>query len=517
MANDSTEDAISLVAIPMQPSRIAVPPHEGASLSNTASRDSYRVSWNGDKDLENPINWSPALRWGQVVLISLLTMITSLSSDMLAPAVPMMMKSLNSTDLKLSSFVVSVYVIGSALGPLLASPLSEHYGRAKVYNCGNIIFLGSIAGCACSVNVSMLIAFRFLSGFSGVTPLALGGGSVSDLMPSESLGMAMAIWALGSLIPPSFAPIAGGYLSETLGWRWIFWVIAIPMALLTIISPFLLRETYGPILLERKAKRIRRQTGDCNYRVDPGTQTTSHRAILQAFARPTTLFLSSPIIWILGTQSAVVYGYLYLVFTTLSYVYQDRYHFSAGQSGLTYLGEAIGTLLGVFTVGAASDKVIKQRQKAQQTLKPENWLWPTAVGSVLIPIGLFWYGWTAEVKAHPVVPLVGLGIFGFGMMSVFQPIQAYMVKAFPVHAASAMVGVNLLRSLVGALLPLGGQKLYSSLGLGWGNSLLAFIALALTPSTWFVMRFGERIRIRGSGEEQAERQADGHADVHING
>lgn len=75
-----------------------------------------------------------------------------------------------------------------------------------------------------------------------------------------------------------------------------------------------------------------------------------------------------------------------------------------------------------------------------------------------------------------------------------MPIQTYFVDAFTMHAASALAAGTVLRSLVGALLPLAGQKMYDTLGLGWGNSLLAFIALAMCPAPWIFYMYGERIR-----------------------
>ena len=75
-----------------------------------------------------------------------------------------------------------------------------------------------------------------------------------------------------------------------------------------------------------------------------------------------------------------------------------------------------------------------------------------------------------------------------------MPIQTYLVDAFTLHAASALAANTVLRSLVGALLPLAGQKMYDTLGLGWGNSLLAFIAVAMCPIPWIFYRYGERIR-----------------------
>lgn len=222
---------------------------------------------------------------------------------------------------------------------------------------------------------------------------------------------------------------------------------------------------------------------------------------------------------LLAVDTAIVYGYQYLVFTTLSYIFQDQYRLSTGLSGLVYLGNGIGTVLGIllilnfhcpkknlnevpgiFIIGYASDKVTAhKKQKApdpDEPLPPESWLWPVLPSSLLVPAGLLWYGWSLERNAFPVVPLVGLGVFGFAMMGIFQPVQIYVVNAFDKHAASAMAATTVLRSLVGALLPLGGQRMYDALGMGWGNSLLAFIALGLVPVPVVMMKYGARLRRR---------------------
>ncbi|RAK90677.1 MFS general substrate transporter [Aspergillus costaricaensis CBS 115574] len=477
----------------------STPPRTVAS-DIAAAANQTEIDWEGDADPSNPMNWSSWYRWCHIVVISLLTFVTSLGSSMLAPAVPDVMRSLGSDNAELESFVVSIYVIGFALGPLIAAPMSEIYGRSIVYHLSNVLFLGATIGCALSTNVGMFLAFRLISGCAGVTPLALGGGSIGDLMAPEKMGTAMAIWGLGSLVAPVFAPIAGGYLSEDVGWRWIFWVITIPMAVLTLLSLVILRETYAPILLERKARRLRRATGNQDIRPRSASMMSQRQVFFDALVRPLKMLLTSPVVMTLAFDVAVVYGYQYLVFTTLSYIFQDVYHLSTGLSGLVYLGDGIGTILGIFSIGYASDKVAERRKARlgtpDETLPPESWLWPMVPASLLTPIGLLWYGWSLQTGVFPVVPLVGLGVFGFGMMGIFQPVQIYLVNAFPVHSASALAASNLLRSLVGALLPLGGERMYDAMGLGWGNSLLAFIALAMAPVPYILMRFGERMRMR---------------------
>lgn len=107
---------------------------------------------------------------------------------------------------------------------------------------------------------------------------------------------------------------------------------------------------------------------------------------------------------------------------------------------------------------------------------------------------MFIYGWTADKHVFWIVPIIGTGLVGLGLLATFMPIQTYLVDAFTVYAASALAANTVLRSLMGALLPLAGRQMYATLGLGWGNSLLAFIALGLCPIPIIFYKYGERIR-----------------------
>jgi hypothetical protein len=75
-----------------------------------------------------------------------------------------------------------------------------------------------------------------------------------------------------------------------------------------------------------------------------------------------------------------------------------------------------------------------------------------------------------------------------------MPISSYLIDAFTIHSASALAANTVLRSLFGAFLPLVGPPMYETLGLGWGNSLLGFIALAMSPIPLLFWKYGERIR-----------------------
>lgn len=293
---------------------------------------------------------------------------------------------------------------------------------------------------------------------------------------------------------------------------------------ISLVALFLLRETYPPVLLKRKAKKLRQETGNNNLRAKFTSDLPPGELFRLAIVRPLKMLCLSPIVLALSTFMAVVYGYLYLLFTTITEVFEQNYGFSSGAVGLTYLGIGVGNVAGLFIFGMASDRIVKRLTKNGE-MKPEYRLPPMIPGAFVIPIGresscfspsscvflslrcvslitnmtvpsalVFIYGWTAENHVHWIVPIIGTGLVGIGLLATFMPIQSYLVDAYTLYASSALAASAIERSLLGGLLPLAGRKMYDSLGLGWGNSLLGFIATALCPIPIVLFYYGERIR-----------------------
>jgi hypothetical protein len=120
-------------------------------------------------------------------------------------------------------------------------------------------------------------------------------------------------------------------------------------------------------------------------------------------------------------------------------------------------------------------------------------------GGLLVPVGLFIYGWTSHTKTHWIGPNIGAVIFATGLIIGFQCAQAYVIDAYTRYSASATGAAAFLRTLAGFSFPLFAPKMYASLGLGWGNSLLAFISLGLgIASPILLWKFGERLRARST-------------------
>lgn len=127
-------------------------------------------------------------------------------------------------------------------------------------------------------------------------------------------------------------------------------------------------------------------------------------------------------------------------------------------------------------------------------MQPEPRLFPLLLGGFLIPVGLFTYGWTAQIHVQWTVPIVGTSLVGFGLTVTNVQVLSYVVDAFRVYATSAVAASMILRCFGGAILPIAGPPLHSALGLGWGNSVLTFIALLFTPVLLLLMKYGQRLR-----------------------
>ncbi|KAH7390119.1 major facilitator superfamily domain-containing protein [Cadophora sp. MPI-SDFR-AT-0126] len=448
-------------------------------------------------DPEQPVNWTKMKKWKNLWIVSGITFITPLASSMFAPGVPQLMQEFNSSNKELASFVVSVYILGFAIGPMIIAPMSELYGRKKLYQCCNVLFCAFTIVCGESVNLGMLLAFRFWAGCAGVAPLTIGAGSIGDLMVAEERGGAMAIFSLGPLLGPIIGPIAGGYITQSIRWRWVFRILAIGSFIVTILSIFFMDETYTPTLLEVRAKKLRKEHNEPLYRSKYASDLPPRTIFKNAITRPLKLLFLSPIVSLLSLHVAFVYGLLYLLFTTFTTVFTGIYAFDTGSVGLTFLGLGVGSILGVVVIGGTSDRIYKYyKAKNNNEGKPEFRLPALMWCSMFVPVGLFWYGWSAEAHVHYIVPILGTVLIAFGMLSVMLPVQSYLVDAYTQYAASAIAAATILRSLLGALLPLAGQPLFDSLGIGWGNSLLGFLSLAMVPVPWVFWRYGERIRLR---------------------
>lgn len=150
---------------------------------------------------------------------------------MFAPAEADVLAEFNSHDAMLGSFAVSIFILGYMVGPLVIAPMSELHGRVPAYHVCNVVFLVFTMACAASQTLPQLFVFRFLAGVAGSCPVTIGSGTTADMITREKRAGVISIWALGPILGPVIGPIAGGFIAQSIGWRWIFWIISIVVCL----------------------------------------------------------------------------------------------------------------------------------------------------------------------------------------------------------------------------------------------------------------------------------------------
>lgn len=178
-----------------------------------------------------------------------------------------------------------------------------------------------------------------------------------------------------------------------------------------------MRETYAAVILNRKATNLRKSTGNILWVSKLDTGLAPLALFKRSIIRPMKLLLFSPIVLALSTFCALVFGLTFLLFTTFPLVFGEQYGFSSGITGLSYLGLGVGMIFGLALFSVLSDRMLKA-QAGEGVTKPEYRLPLMVYFTPVIPVGFFWYGWSAHAKAHWIVPIIGTGFIGIGSLFV---------------------------------------------------------------------------------------------------
>ncbi|KAB8077643.1 major facilitator superfamily domain-containing protein [Aspergillus leporis] len=397
--------------------------------------DPNLVTWDGPDDPENPKNWRSSRKWMAFVPMSLYNLLSSMPSVTVAPALSAIYEDFGFRSNTLLILSLSVYFLGSAIVPLFTAPISEMIGR-------------------------------------------IGSGMNSDLFEAHERGKALAVFTLAPLVGTAIGPITGGFLVQYVSWRWCFYVISIAIAAVQIAGLILLRETYGPVLLKRKAARLRKSTQNSSLHTEHDYVSA---LLMKNLLRPFCLLRTQPIIQVL---------------TTFPDVWTGIYHESVSIGSLNYLSMTIGMAIATQCGVRFADKIY-QRLKAKNNgdARPEFRLPMLCIVALVIPVGLFWYGWSARPSIHWIMPNIGAAIYSGPTVVQLVCVQGYLIDTYQRYAASAMANVMVLRNLLSFALPLVAPSLYGNLGFAWGNTLLACVAIVIgVPAPLLLWYYGEALR-----------------------
>lgn len=467
--------------------------------------DPYIVKWIPN-DARNPQSFSQARKWFITAAAAIATLAVALLSSAYTGGVQEVI-----LHFKIGSTVatlgVSLFVLGFAIGPFLWAPLSELFGRQILFFTTYMALTLFCVGCAVAQNIETLLVCRFFAGAFGSSPLTNSGGIIADMFPASQRGLAMAVFAAAPFLGPAIGPIAGGFLGMNAGWRWVMGFLAAFAGFVWIAGSVLIPETYAPVILRARARKLCRMTGKhyvSQADVMAGGKPSLGQSFKIALLRPWILLFKEPIVLILSIYMSVIYGTLYMMFAAFPIVFQRGRGWNQGIGGLAFIGIVIGMAVAIACTWPINKRYNVVAQKNGGLAPPEARLPPVMVAAVTMPIGLFWFAWTNSPSIHWAASIAGSIPFGFGMVLCFLGIMNYLVDSYAIFAASVLAASSFLRSLFGAAFPLFTSYMYDDLGIHWASSIPAFLAVACMPFPFLFYKYGAAIRARCKFSAEAE-------------
>lgn len=224
------------------------------------------------------------------------------------------------------------------------------------------------------------------------------------------------------------------------------------------------------------------------------------------------MLLTEPIAGLFSLYVSFNFAIQYSFFVAFPTVFEKQYGFNLGSQGLTFLGLGVGILIAIAAIIINSKCIYaplavrwkkqhaeehgESKTKSAASTPPPEWRLFTAFpGSVLIPISLFLFAWTARPSVHWIVPIIAEALFGIGQVLDFMSCTMYLMDTYgPLYGASAMAANTLLRYSMGFAFPIFVDQMYSKLGIAWATSLLGFISIVLTLVPWCFWIWGPKLR-----------------------
>ena len=482
------------------------------TAGTTGTQDgAYEVDFEVDEK-SNPQNWT-LLRKGLVILtMSFATTTTVLYSTSYTSAIPGMVAEFGLTESE-GILGVTTYLLGMATGSVILAPLSEMYGRRPIYLITMALFTILVIPCAVAQNIATILVIRFFGAFCAAAMISNAPGTVNDIVDEDHRALAFSVWSIGPMNGPVIGPVVGGFVYQYLGWRWTNWVVVIVGAVAWLVVA-LVPETYAPALLRKRAAKRRKETDNNKYwsRYD---DNLSFLPLLKVnLTRPFHLAITEPICIFWDVYIALVYGILYMCFVAYPIVFSDIRGWSPGFTGLSFVGTGVGSMI-VIVCEPLIRRMINAHKHDPETGRPypEAMVSVVCIASVLIPTGQIIFAQTCTPDRAPwVVPILAGIPFGAGNAGVFIYASNYLVQSYGIYAASALAGNAVLRSVMGATLPLAGPSMYKALGANWAGTLLGLLEVICIPIPFVFYLYGHKIReksalIRQMADDQRKRDA----------
>lgn len=264
-----------------------------------------------------------------------------------------------------------------------------------------------------------------------------------------------------------------------------------------LVAFFFLPETYLPLLLDWRARHLRRATGDDRYVSDHAEAASFSERMKKVLPLPAKFFAKEPVISILGGYLVLLYVLLFTFLSGFDYIFKHTYGLSVGQTGSCFAAIAAGAT--AFTL-LAPGMYAWARRKTEHVrgapIKPEFRLWPAIVAAPLLPISLFWLGWGNRSSVSIWSSLGACFVFGVALIAIYVSSYEYIIDSYGDHAAIALASITMVRYLIAGGMVMAARPLYSGIGVQWTMTFLGSIAVVLAPAPLVFWWVGSKLRTK---------------------
>lgn len=324
----------------------------------------------------------------------------------------------------------------------------------------------------------------------------------------------MGYFYLGPLCGPLIAPILGGVLTETLGWRSALWSQGIFGVILWVAIVLFLPETLKnrrSIAAEAEAEAKSALPTDEKMRPPLTRTSTRQSAKIKAkkysgifrrwFIDPLKIIhhLGKPPVALSVFYASMTFGTLYFLNISIQQTFaQAPYHYNTLIIGLLYIPNSVGYFIASILGGPWVDRIMKREaekagrydHRGKLIFRPEDRMreniWTAAL---MYPIALIWYGWTAEKGVNIAAPMIANFFFGIGSMLVFGCLTTMLTEFMPKQSSHGIALNNFVRNIFSCIACIVGEPAIVGIGDGWLFTILGLWTLASGIFTVCTMKY----------------------------
>ncbi|KAB8261412.1 major facilitator superfamily domain-containing protein [Aspergillus pseudonomiae] len=485
----------------------------------------FKLSPTPSDDPDDPLNWSPFRKAVNFGLTCSYVLFTFVLVDINSLAYRGYMSELGLTYATFNQASGSNFA-GLAIGCLLFIPCVHKFGRRPIYLLSAIVQLVCAIWWANFHKAGELIGVSLLAGLAGSISEAVVMITIVDLFFVHQHARMNGIFLFMQSLGSTGGPIAAGYIIESMGWRWMWWMICIFLAVnLILVLLFFEESKYIPLVVGHSESTDNNQEGAPKYDDDqktgePRTLRVTTRStadtrrrrksirqrlafvtrtdipVAQHFHQPLLILFSFPAV----AYTAITYGTILAWFSANAssgsyFLLDEPYQFSPSAIGLFHLGGFLGTFIATLIVPALNDRLIVQAAKQNGGIfEPEMRLWMSIPGALLNCAGLLIYGIGLGKGLHWALLAVGQGIYGFGFITTADVALTYLTDCYPDILGDALIAIVFIRNGFAMVVRFAFTPWITGMGIENTFILISMLALVTVTLPILLMVYGKRAR-----------------------